>query len=73
MTTNKRVVFRGVTHYSPHMISWFFIGEGILGHSDLDLGKKVGSLDLGGYSGTLGFGLRKKIWKFGFGGYSGTL
>ena len=30
-------------------------------------GKKVGSLDLGGYSVTLGFGLRKKSWKFGFG------
>ena len=92
------------------MISQFFsLGGGILGPSDLDLGKKVGSLDLGGggdilgpsdlnlgkkvgsldflwgggflgpsdldsltifilggYSGTLRFGLRKESWKFGF-------
>ena len=52
---------------------------GILGTSDLDLGKKVGNLDFwdaGGYSGNFGFGLRKKSWKFAFlglGGYSGTL
>ena len=42
------------------------IWGGILGPSDLDLGKKVGSLDWGGYSVTLGFGLRKESWKFGF-------
>ena len=44
--------------------------------SDLDLGKKVGNLDLGGVFCNFGFGLREKSWKFGFlgcgGGYSVT-
>ena len=76
MATNKQVLSQGVTDQSPHTISQFFsLGDGILGPSDLHLGKKVGSLNLGGggYSGTLGFGLGEKIWKFGLGGYSGTL
>ena len=34
----------------------------------LDLGKKVGNLDLGGGILQLRFGLRKKSWKFGFWG-----
>ena len=50
---------------------------GYSGTSDLDLGKKVGNLDLwdGGVFWNFGFGLRKKSWEFGFlgwGGYSGT-
>ena len=49
--------------------SWNFEfgGGGIPGTSDLDLGKKVGTLDLGGYSGNFRFGL-KKSWNFGMGG-----
>ena len=39
----------------------------------MDLGKKVGNLDLGGVFRNFGFGLREKSWKFGsWGGYSGT-
>ena len=50
------------------------------GTSDLDLGRKVGNLDLGGVFRNFGFGLRKleklEIWTFGnldWGGYSGNL
>ena len=41
--------------------------------SDLDLGKKVGTLDVwdGGVFCNFGFGLRKKSWKFGFFGKEG--
>ena len=48
---------------------------GYSGTSDLDLGKKVGNLELGGVFWNFGFGLRKKSWKFGFegGGYSGKV
>ena len=41
--------------------------------SDLDLGKKVGNLDLGGVFWNFGFGLRKKSWKFGFLGWRGGI
>ena len=46
---------------------WIFGMGGILGPSDFDLGKKVGSLDFcGGYSGTFGFGLREKVGSLDF-------
>ena len=45
-----------------------FRGGGYSVTSDLDLGKKVGNLDLGGVFCNFGFGLRKKSWKFGFSG-----
>ena len=56
---------------------WIWGGGGYYGTSDLDLGRKVGNLNLGGYSGTSDLDLGRKVgnlnffggvfWNFGFG------